>query len=491
MKKIYILICFFVFAIYINAQSSAFKGGVTVKCNLLEERNDSLKMELSVHVMATALNTTQSWTIVPHMSFAEELMVRAFPYILINGKNKSQMYRRRGMGGQDALYGRPFMMVNVEEDTDTVFNYRIQVPYEMWMDRAELVLYQELRSCAGDRQFFTSELGKKVKLIPRPAYEVQTKSVYFAPAPEQKKRKLQGQAFLDFPAGRSEIIPDFRRNPEELAKINAVIGNVKNDNDVRITGIYVEGYASPEGSWKGNERLSKERSVALKEYIEKKFSFSPELFSVKSVAEDWNGLATLIEASSLTNREQALRIARSSADYDVREQQLKAMSATYRRLLMEFFPQLRRVEYQVDFTVRDYTNEQVKDLVTRKPEQLSHLELYKLACSYSEGSKERDELFDMMGRLFPDDPTANVNLASVMLKRGESNTARRYLEKATNDPRTYNAWGVLYLREGKLEVAENYFNKALEQGVEEAAHNLQEVKKKREDMQRMKRYENR
>ena len=71
---------------------------------------------------------------------------------------------------------------------------------------------------------------------------------------------------------RTEIHPDYRRNPEELKKILSTIDAVKNDADSKIISISIKGYASPEGSYSNNIRLAKGRTETLKEYVRKQYA---------------------------------------------------------------------------------------------------------------------------------------------------------------------------------------------------------------------------
>lgn len=338
------------------------------------------------------------------------------------------------------------------------------------------------------RQLYSISLGTKVKLEPRIAYEPQFQVCFFAPQREVKQRRMQGQAYLDFQVGRSVIIPTFRRNPEELAKIREAVTQVRGNTDASITGLFVEGYASPEGSYATNERLARERALALKDYMSQTFGLPDHLFKVNSVAEDWEGLKMLVEQSRMPQREQVLAIIDSDDSYDRKEQRLKALGGAYRTLLNEMFPQLRRVEYQIDYSLKEYSIEESMALITRDPGNLSQRELFLVAGTYETGSDAFNEVFDLILRQYPEDTVANINAAGVMLLRGEDNTAKRYLDKAGEDPRALNNLGVYYLKTGDLDRAETLFNQAAAQGVPEAAHNLGEVQLKREDNLKMQRY---
>lgn len=497
MKKIFVIILFLLGLTILQAQP--YRGGVTVTRHQLEERGDTLHMELGIWVNGEAMSNCQSWTIVPFLTDGEKVL-KEFPAILVNSNNKRQMYERQRRFGNPQVVNRNYYKVVNLRRADlrrgagtTTIDYVMDVPYEMWMDEATLALRQELTSCAGEKQIFTVATGGHVLLQPRVPYAINPMVAFFTPVREQKQRNVQAQAFLDFVVGRSVIDPNFRRNPEELAKIKEIVTRVQNDPDVQKTDMFIEGYASPEGSFQTNQRLSKARALALQKYMKKTFDIPSEKFKVSSVGEDWGGLRVLVEQSSIAHREEILAIIDSNDGSDRKEQRLRALAggAPFRTMLNEMFPQLRRVEYQINFNVRDYSTEEARALVDRNPEYLSQYELFQVAKAYPQGSPEFNHVFDQIIRLFPDDPTANINAAGVMLLRGENNTAKRFLDKAMDDPRVYNNLGVYYLKAGDLDKAEEYFTKANLQSLPEAKHNLNEVVLKREDNARMERFNRR
>ena len=54
--------------------------------------------------------------------------------------------------------------------------------------------------------------------------------------------------------------------------------------------------------------------------------------------------------------------------------------------------------------------------------------MFLVAQTYEKGSDEFNEVFDVAVRMFPDDPTANINAAAIELQRGDLQQAVRYLE---------------------------------------------------------------
>lgn len=467
-----------------------YAGSVTVAPISLREEGDSLNLTMNVLITGETMNRRQSWSIIPVLSGTEGTNTSLeLPYILINGRIKEQHYKRKQRFGNLHLASNPpAIKVDVPHKKNTVLSYSVRVPYEEWMDFGALNIYQVLTSSAEKQQLFTIEHTANVELESREPYHADMRINFVVPEKEKKQRKMQGQAFLDFQVGRSAILPNFRRNAEELTKISEAVRKVQINPDVNIVGLFIEGYASPEGSYATNERLARERSYALRDYMVGTYNLNSSLFRVNSVAEDWDGLRILVQESDIAQKDNILGIIDSNDTPDRKEQRLRALGTPWRIMLNEMFPQLRRVDYQIDFTVRDYSVEESRHLASRDPEMLSHRELFLLASSYPDGSEERQNIFDIILRLYPEDPAALINHAAQMLRRGEVSGAKRYLERAGDDNRTWNNLGVYYLQAGELDRAEEYFKRAASQGMEEAAHNLKELEKKREDNIKMERY---
>ena len=309
---------------------------------------------------------------------------------------------------------------------------------------------------------------------------------FVSPAVEAvKNRAEEGRAYLDFPVNQTKIYPEYRRNPSELEKIKATVDVVKNDANTQITEIDITGYASPEGRYASNARLAQGRAEALKKYVMDSYGFKSDLFRVNSVAEDWDGLRDYVAKSNLPRKDEILFIIdKDENDLDLKEGRIKALDGgkIYASLLQDCYPGLRHSDYTVRYVVRGFNVEEAKQIIKTRPQQLSLQEMYLVAQTYAKGSKEFNEVFDVAVRMFPDDPTANINAAAIELQRGDLQQAARYLDKAdAQASATLNNRGVLNLLQGDLDQAEINFKKAQSLGSAEAGANLKEVSKKRKD----------
>ncbi|MCC8019197.1 MAG: OmpA family protein [Rikenellaceae bacterium] len=466
---------------------SEYAGQMKVTVVEIAEQDDELFMEIEMKLDGDVMNRRLSWLVIPELIAGDSTATGAG--LMVNGWGREQLYKRRYKFQDTRLLDNlPDVRIAVTTSTDTLVRYNLRMPYRMWMDDAVLDIHQVVGSPAGKEQLYTLANAGRVKLQPREPYEVQPKLSFVVPEREQKSRRMQGQAFLDFAVGRSVIVPTYRRNPEELSKIEAAIKAVQSDSDVEIVGLFVEGYASPDGSYATNERLARERSEALLDYITRNFGIPANIIRSSSVAEDWDGLRLLVEQSDIARRDDILAVIDSTGEPDRKEQRLKGFGAAWLTLRDGMFPQLRRVEYQIDFTVKDYTLEESRELADRNPEMLSQRELYLLAQSYEYGSPQWEQIFETIIRLYPDDPVSMLNYSAVLIRRGEMAAARRYLDRLEDVPDAANNTGVWYLLSGDLDTASLYLGQAREAGSEEAAHNLEELECKRENEILMERY---
>lgn len=105
--------------------------------------------------------------------------------------------------------------------------------------------------------------------------------------------------------------------------------------------------------------------------------------------------------------------------------------------------------------------------------------LFALANSYTPGSADYNDIYDLAARLFPDCPEANINAAAVALSKRDTRKARRYLARFSTRPEAFNNMGVLCMLEGNREKAELYLEMAVSAGVERASEVLEELRSRR------------
>lgn len=327
----------------------------------------------------------------------------------------------------------------------------------------------------------------KKKILPQneivesvlPARLVNPMVVFVEPKVEGiKHRAIEGQAFLDYPVNETIIYVDYRKNPSELRKIMESIDVVLRDSTVTVNSIGIHGYASPEGPYDNNVRLAKGRAEALRSYLLGMYNFKSSVITQTSTPEDWAGLEKYVENSQLDNKDKILEVIRNTnLPEDKREDQMKAVAGAdiYTHLLKNVYPALRHSDYTVNYTVRDYTIEEAKSIITKRPELLSLNEMYQVANSYPQGSYKYNEAMSIAARTYPNDEVANLNAANTALMNGSLTDAKHYLEHAGNSPQAIHARGVLAALEKDFTKAEEYLKHSYSLGVKESAKVLPDL----------------
>lgn len=363
------------------------------------------------------------------------------------------------------------------------YEYSVSVPYEPWMELSQLNVTGRVVGCAGCTQAdnITTLYGGPLLTMDYREKTLAPVMVYVAPPVEKdgKVRDVSKEAYIDFPVGKTEIYPDYMRNPRELAEIRRTIDDILSDEDVTITSVYFEGYASPDGPYALNEKLAKGRTQALMEYVNRYFDFPPRTLHHIWVAEDWKGLAEKVRnMDGLRNKEQLLSlITDSSLDPDIKDQRMKKnFPEDYSILLTKVYPSLRHTSYKVSYTIRDFTDvEQIKVLIGTAPQKLSLDEIYLYANTLNHGSREFQDVMEIAVRMFPDDPVANLNAAATAAEKGDVQKARAYLRKVPAGPEATYTEAVIAVKEGNLEAAKPLLQKAAQAGIKEAKVLLDQI----------------
>lgn len=471
-KQYYIAITLFLlllFPLYGLAQ-----GLVSVNLQELKERSGFVHIVYEVKVSSASIASDQGLCITPVLSTGDSL--RILPQVTVLGSNKDKVITR-WVRNHKPEYNTQCIPAGIPNDTTLFFN--LSLPYVSWMDSAKFSFNQEILSYRGQSTMATYTFGHHIELSPRESYKVVPRISLIIPSKESKVRHLQGQAFLDFPIGCSRILPDYGRNSEEFPKIENLLYELTHGNkDISLQKMYIEGYASPEGSYQSNAQLAEERALALKDYFKNKFGLNENQFSVTSTSEDWSGVANLVETGNLPDKDKILEIISTVGIFQGREKVLMNLNKglTYRRMLDEIFPKLRRVEYRIDYLVRDYDISETKQQIGKNPGNLSQLELYNLAMSYGAGSEEYQKIFlETIPHYFSENEIANNNAAVVLILKGELSAAHRYLNKVGRSAAGLNNTGVLFMLEGDPVKAEEYFKQAEQLGSQEAVQNLNDL----------------
>lgn len=407
--------------------------------------------------------------------------VAVFAPVLVNGDKSLELqpvglYSRTRWyqylrAGEKPLGGENEQSIRYSNRPD-VMNYRQVVDYADWMNGAQLYLKRCDYGCC--RTLINEQMEPlmgyaELKYVPAFRY-VHPK------ADNVKARELSGRAFVDFPVNLTTIYPDYRDNTAELRKIIATIDSVRNDKDVTVSALSIKGFASPEGPYDNNIRLAKGRTAALKEYVRKLYNFDDNFIKTSYEPEDWEGLRNYVAGSVLEHRKEILDIIDGNLAPDPKNAKIQSTyPEEYKFLLKTVYPALRHSDYTIEYTIRSYTDiNEIREIMATAPQKLSLNEMFLLAQTYTPGSAEYNNIFDVAVRMYPNDETANLNAANAAMGRSDYASAAKYLEKAGQSEDAIYTRGVLNALQGNYTAAAQLFSKA--PSIPEAAEALATIK---------------
>lgn len=445
--------------------------GFTVHATELEiRRNDQLKLEFAVESGNRRLR---------------------LPAVVYSGKQRYRFERRRNHLSDTYRIEPYYVYRGVDKNRTYALEYRLSIPYYAWMEHAS-VTYQEYRHCcSGDVPAKYGVLAADLSAASAAAVpKIWTPDSALLPAlvmfiepqvEEVKARASELLLYVGFPVNVTEVRPGFGDNHRELARADSLISALRLNALTTITAVSIRGYASPEGGYATNERLARGRSEQFKRYLAGRHPDSDRISNARIswVAEDWDGLGRLIEANAtISRKDEILAIVYNDnilPDDKYRMlQNIEWWSHNYRTVVLrEMFPKLRRIVLRVDYTISALTDSQARELLYTDPGMLSLDEIFRVARHYDPGTRQYREAYETAARLYPDDIVANNNAAAAVLRDGDAEAAKVYLDKIGDRPEALVNRGVYHYVKGDLERALEYFAEADKAGIEQGTRNLE------------------
>lgn len=379
----------------------------------------------------------------------------------------------------------------VKKDKTYTTDYRISIPYYTWMKDAEIVYRHWEYGCRGDILLTQGGLNETIApepVIPEVQEWIPSLTVYksmvtlLTPEVEQVKSRMELlRLYLEFPLNKFDIRPDYANNAHALTKVDTLITKILDRTHVTVKSIYITGYASPDGKYEHNEYLARNRSQAFERYIKTNYNLTGIPVNTTWVPEDWQGVtSTLDTIVGMPGRDKVVEVLTKNAhrDPDTREWFVRQIdNGIPRKFMLEnIYPQLRRIELDVSYTVSEFSDKDAQQMIFRHPELLSLEEMFRVALMYAEDSEEYKKVYLIAAKHYPDNVVANNNAAAVYLKQGDATGAYPYIAKISGDPQGYINTGTYYYIIGEVEKAVEYFTKATESGNVKGASNLELLK---------------
>ena len=273
---------------------------------------------------------------------------------------------------------------------------------------------------------------------------------------EANIRFLINQANLRKSELKNNSVTEFVRL---LKKIN------QDRKGLNIRNVEVQAYASPEGGFALNDKLANKRQNTSEGYVKQQLKQTGVSTDIDAhyTAQDWDGFQKLVQASNIQDKDVILRVLSMYKDPQEREQQIRNMSAGFRELANGILPELRRSRLIINYETVGRSDEEIKSQYDADASKLSVEELLYLATLQDDMAK-KEEIYKKTTEFYGKDYRAYNNLAALEMIKSDEAAAKRYLSQALNAdenaPEVYANQGLLSLKDGNLQRAENEMAKA-------------------------------
>jgi len=248
-------------------------------------------------------------------------------------------------------------------------------------------------------------------------------------------------AEINYLKGKDDVRPAELKD-KDVTDLVAWIQAAQTNPKIKINGIEVKGFASPDGEETFHNNLSGKRSkAARKAFMElmkksKLMNYSDtSSYVTEALGEDFEGFKVELERSTSINqadKDLFLRVLTMSADPKQREKDLVALGKGFTQLEKDVFPKIRRAVIVVNYTEQGLTDDELRAKAATSPSAMSADELIFTASTLVKDMAEQGKIYDAAALAYPGDVRALNNAGAIAYMQGNLAKAKTNLEKALN-----------------------------------------------------------
>ncbi|MGA1978465.1 MAG: hypothetical protein ABSG89_11510 [Bacteroidales bacterium] len=392
----------------------------------------------------------------PAKYFDKKTTLTATPVLTYTGGETA--YKPVGTQGESVQANNKVIMVNTGGD----FTYTDAIPYKPEMKVSQLML--KVHAVRGKKSvdFDPVKLADGViataTLVDMNGKPISMKDNYVRVTPEVQA------ADINYVINMYDIRPSELKAEDITAMMN-YIKTVAADTNRKFKAVTVSSYASPDGQFTFNEKLSGNRGSTADNFIKKGFgkiaaAKTQGFFDEKTTAEDWDGFKTAVQASSIQDKDLILRVLSMYNDPDVRNKEIKNMSAAFESLKTDILPKLRRSQFQVNVDKVGRSDDQILAQAKADIKVLSLEEMLR-AASLAKDPNDQLAYYKAAAVAYPKDFRAANNIGVTLMTMGKTDDAIAAFENAkaieNNDVIKCNL-GLASLAKGDVAKATDYFS---------------------------------
>ena len=243
---------------------------------------------------------------------------------------------------------------------------------------------------------------------------------------------------------------------DEVAALKASVESYLN-NDRAAQTVYVNGYASPDGPEKFNDKLAGKRSQSGLKAVQKLLAETGLNIDAAAYGEDWDGFKAAVAASNIQDKDLILQVLGMYTSSAEREKEIKNLASVFGALKTDVLPQLRRAQIVNTIDVTGKTDAEMVALI--KEGRVAELNLEEL-LHIAEAQPEVAEVALKAAAETYNDARAYNNLAITLAKQGDFDGALKALDKAakagSKSEELNDNYALVYLAMGETDKAASY-----------------------------------
>ena len=343
------------------------------------------------------------------------------------------------------------------------YTMKTSFPYNADMEKSDMYLTFSAR--VGNKEVAIPDVKVATGVISTAELYKSAMNSCIAPDSFQRVKAQKQQANIKFLINQANLRKSELKN-NSVKEFVSMLKKINADREgLNLKNVEVAAYASPDGGYDFNDKLSKKRENTTTGYVNKQLKaakLGDANVDAHYTAQDWEGFKELVSASNLQDKDVILRVLEMYKDPEEREKQIKNMSQGFRELADGILPELRRSRLTINYETVGRSDDQIKQQYASDPSKLSADELL-YAASLENDADKKAEIYKKTADLYPDDYRAYNNLAALAFNKGDKNTASQYLAQAQSKgaaPEAYANQALAALKNGNVKDAENYVSKA-------------------------------
>lgn len=477
MKKTILLVGWLLTACTATFAQTHYLENLKLDNQCVVKTGNDVSVSVDIRLDGMRLDRQQSVRLVPVLVSADGTRQQELVPVLIEGKVRSKVTDRKLALGELQEEEGMIRLKRANGEEQTVA-YQTVTPYAPWMVNGRLEVRGYITGCAQCSEGDEILTAGEVLSYREPVFAL---APAMQPAEEEVKRRAENKsARLEYRRDSYAVLPEYRTNRAELDSVQRSFALLKDNPNLTVTAIYITGYASPEGSMAYNEKLSQRRAQTFADYVQKHNKDLPkDLWHVSWKGEDWDGfVAQVAQAEGWPARAKVQEaIAQCNDNIDACEWKIRQQLSAddYRYLIDELYAPLRRNDYRIEYTVRNFTPEEARQMLEVRPDLLSAAEMQRVADSYGRDTDGYRKALDTALRTYPDNVALRYNAALAAVEAGRYAEAIALL-KDTQDGALLNLLGVAHYKNGDKRQAEQAFRRAAAAGYPGAEQNAEGVR---------------